>query len=411
MKIEQYIPYDKEFLLEKQIALNSFSAEDKGKFEKLFEILEHYFHYKGFNLNQKIKRNYGAFDPDKLEQERVKYGETSDFSIFKSTLNNVLERGNYKQIDQTILDEALNNSDLVGLQLKINFDDFKDYSVYVRGHQTTTEKMKRFFFWEKEVQLEYYDYVVICIDYKDAAHFENQKISINDLPFTPGCSIVKLFKKVPKNDLETIFPNAVPKMSLKDKLLLWIPGIAGGISLLTAKVIPALVSIYVAYKSHEVLNNNNNKASLIQGLLALGVLGAYLFRQYNKYVNKKIKFSKMLTDSLYFKNLGNNSGVFPMLIDTSEEEELKETILAYAFLNQSKEPLSAEELDKQIENWFQTEFNFQLDFDVEDALIKLKNIGLGTEVNGKWSVLSLDQSLVQVDKLWDGIFDYNQANR
>jgi hypothetical protein len=100
-----------------------------------------------------------------------------------------------------------------------------------------------------------------------------------------------------------------------------------------------------------------------------------------------------------------------MLIDTSEEEELKETILAYAFLNQSKEPLSAEELDKQIENWFQTEFNFQLDFDVEDALIKLKNIGLGTEVNGKWSVLSLDQSLVQVDKLWDGIFDYNQANK
>ena len=42
MKIEQYIPYDKEFLLEKQIALNSFSAEDKGKFEKLFEILEHF---------------------------------------------------------------------------------------------------------------------------------------------------------------------------------------------------------------------------------------------------------------------------------------------------------------------------------------------------------------------------------
>ena len=411
MNLLQYIPFDKEVLLEKQKTLNSFSEADKVKFEKLFEILEHYFHDQGFNLIQKIKRNYAAFDPDKLEEERLKYIGKSDLSIFKSSLHKVLERGNYNEIDQTILNEAIENADLVGLQLTINFDDFKEYSVYARGHHTTTEKVKRFFFWEKEVQLEYYDYVVICIDYKDAAHFENQKISINDLPFTPGCSIVKLFKKVPKNDLETIFPNAVPKMSLKDKLLLWIPGIAGGISLLTAKVIPALVSIYVAYKSHEVLNNNNNKASLIQGLLALGVLGAYLFRQYNKYVNKKIKFSKMLTDSLYFKNLGNNSGVFPMLIDTSEEEELKETILAYAFLNQSKEPLSAEELDKQIENWFQTEFNFQLDFDVEDALIKLKNIGLGTEVNGKWSVLSLDQSLVQVDKLWDGIFDYNQANK
>ena len=84
----------------------------------------------------------------------------------------------------------------------------------------------------------------------------------------------------------------------------------------------------------------------------------------------------MLTDSLYFKNMGNNSGVFPMLIDNAEEEELKETILAYAFLNQSKEPLTSEEIDTQIENWFQTEFQIELDFDVEDALYKLKKIGL-----------------------------------
>jgi hypothetical protein len=191
--------------------------------------------------------------------------------------------------------------------------------------------------------------------------------------------------------------------------LLWIPGLAGGISLLSAKVIPALVTMYAAYKSGEVLNISNSKASLIQGLIALGILGAYLFRQYNNYVSKKIKFSKMLTDSLYFKNIGNNSGVFPMLIDTSEEEELKETILAYAFLSQSKVPLSAQELDEQIENWFQTEFQIELDFDVEDALYKLKNIGLGSEVNGKWTVLSLDKALAQVDELWDGIFEYHQA--
>jgi hypothetical protein len=409
MKIEQYIPFDKEVLLERQIALNAFSGEEKGKFEKLFEILEHYFHDQGFNLIQKIKRNYAAFDPDKLDEERVKYIGKSDLSIFKSSLHQVLERGNYNEIDQTILNEAIENSDLVGLQLKINFDDFKEYSIYTRGQHTTTEKVKRFIFWEKEVELEYYDYVVIYINYKDATHFEKQKGSFENLPFTPGCSIIKLFKKVPKNDLETIFPNAVPKMSLKDKLLLWIPGLAGGISLLSAKVIPAIIKMYTAYKSGEVLNISNSKASLIQGLIALGILGAYLFRQYNNYVSKKIKFSKMLTDSLYFKNIGNNSGVIPLLIDTSEEEELKETILAYAFLSKSQEHLTAGELDTQIENWFQTEFQFQLDFDVEDALCKLKKIGLGIETNGKWTVLPLDKALVRIDELWDGIFNYNQA--
>ena len=408
MKIEQYIPFDKEVLLEKQIALNAFSEEDKGKFEKLFEILEHYFHDQGFNLIQKIKRNYAAFDPDKLEHERGEYSDKSDLKEFKQTLNQVLDRANYNEIDQIVLNEAIENADLVGLQLKINFDEFEEYSVYARGHHTTTEKVKRYIFWENEIVLEYYDFVVIYIKYKDQNYFENQKIKVDKLPFSPGCAIVKIFKKVPKNDLETIFPNAVPKMSLKDKLLLWIPGLAGGISLLTAKVIPSIVVMYAAYKSGEVLNISNSKASLIQGLIALGILGAYLLRQYNNYISKKIKFSKLLSDSLYFKNLGNNSSVFPALIDTSEEEELKETILAYAFLNKSKDPLTAEELDNQIEKWFLDEFQMQLDFDVEDALFKLKSIGIGSEENGKWTVLNLNDALIRVDELWDGIFNYNQ---
>ena len=409
MKTEQYLPFDKEVLLEKLFTTNAFSIQKKDKFEKLFEILEHYFHDQGFNLIRKIKRNYAAFDPDKLEEERLELLNKSDYSLFKSSLIQVLERGNYNSIDQEVLDEAINNEDLIGLQLKINFSDFKEYFVYTRGNQYSTKIVKRWVFWKKEVELKYYDYVVIYINYKDAAYFEKQKYGILNLPFTPGCSIIKVFKKVPKNDLETIFPNAVPKMSLKDKLLLWIPGVAGGISLLSAKVIPALVTMYAAYKTGEVLNISDSKASLIQGLIALGILGAYLFRQYNNYVSKKIKFSKMLTDSLYFKNMGNNSGVFPMLIDNAEEEELKETILAYAFLSQSQEPLTAKDLDNQIEAWIQSTFKIQLDFDVEDALNKLKNIGLGSEINGKWSVLPLDKALERVDELWDSIFDYHQT--
>lgn len=116
----------------------------------------------------------------------------------------------------------------------------------------------------------------------------------------------------------------------------------------------------------------------------------------------------MLSDSLYFKNLGNNSGAFYSLLNSSEEEELKETILAYAFLNRSNIPLTADELDNQIETWFKNKLNTDLDFDVEDALFKLKNIGLGIETNGKWEVLPLEQALIRVDEIWDGIFEYNQ---
>ena len=348
------------------------------------------------------------FDPDLNPKERAGFVGKSDLLIFKETLYEVLERGNYRHVDQETLSEAFKNSDLIGLKLAIDFNDFNDYGLFVRGHHKTSEKVTKFIFWKKEIEFEYYDRVMIYLRYNDANHFNEKKVSLNRLPFDPGCIVLKIFKRVPKNDLETIFPNAVPKMSTTDKILFWVPGIGGGISLLSTKVVPALITMYAAYKSGESIDLLNSKTALNQGLIALGVLGGYLFRQYSSFVNKKIKFSKMLSDSLYFKNLGNNSGAFYSLLNSSEEEELKETILAYSFLNRSNHPLSAEELDYQIESWFKTKLDTDLDFDVEDALYKLKKIGLGFETDGKWNVIPLDKALSRIDELWDGVFEYNQ---
>jgi hypothetical protein len=106
MKQEQYIPFDKDYLLEQQIAENIFDKKETEDFKKLFEILEHYFHYDGFNLIQKIKRNYTLFDPDKTKEERLKSVAKSELSVLKNTLHHVLERGNYSPIDNATLDEA-----------------------------------------------------------------------------------------------------------------------------------------------------------------------------------------------------------------------------------------------------------------------------------------------------------------
>ena len=407
MKREQYIPFDKEFLLEQQIAEYTVNKSDVEDFKKLFEILEHYFHYEGFNLIRQLKQNYALFDPDLQPNERTGFLDKSNLSVFKETLIKVLDRSKYSRAERETLEQALIDSDLIGLNLAIDFDAFKDYELYVRGHHKATEKVPKFLFWKKEIEIEYYDRVMIYLNYKDINYFEEKKVRLDKLPIDPGCIILKIFKRVPVNDLETVFPNAIPKMSTTDKLLFWVPGIGGGISLLSTNVIPALIGMYGAYKSGEAIDLLNSKTSLNHGLIALGVLGAYLFRQYSSFVNKKIRYSKMLSDSLYFKNVGNNSGAFYSLLNSSEEEEFKETILAYAFLNRSKKPLTAEELDNQIESWFKVKLNTDLDFDVEDALFKLKNIGLGIETNGKWEVIPIHQALVRIDELWDGIFEYN----
>jgi len=408
MTRDHYIPFNKEFLLEQQLATFSDDPKKVDDFKKLFDIIEHFYHYEAFNLNRSLKQHYALFDPDLSKHEKKSFVGKSDFSVFKETLQKVLEHSNYTRVDQETLDVAFKNSDLIGLDLKIDFNAFKDYEVYVRGEHKAKEKIKKYFFWKKEIEIEYYDRVMIYLNYSDADYLKKKKVKLKGIPVEPSSIVLKIFKRVPKNDLETIFPNAIPMMSTTDKLLLWVPAIFGGVSLLSAKVIPALIGMYGAYKSGEAIDFLNSKTSLNQGLIALGILSAYLFRQYNNYVNKKIRYSKMLSDSLYFKNLGNNSGAFYSLLNSSEEEVLKETILAYAFLSRSETPLSAEELDHQIESWFLSELNTNLDFDVKDALLKLKRTGLGVEINGKWEVLSLEKSLIQIDALWDGVFDYNQ---
>jgi hypothetical protein len=409
MTREHYIPFNKEFLLEQQI--NTFAEDPKkvDQFKKLFDIIEHYFHYEAFNLNRNLKQNYALFDPDLSLKERKGFIDKSDFSIFKKTLLTVLEQGNYTRIDQETLDKAFQDSDLIGLKLSIDFNAFQDYELYVRGNHKSKEKVKKYFFWKKEIEIEYYDRVLIYLHYNDTHFLKQKKVKLGKMPIEPGSVVLKIFKRVPKNDIETIFPNAIPRMSTTDKLLLWVPGIFGGISLLSAKVIPALINMYDAYESGETIDLLDSKTSLNQGLIALGILSLYLFRQYNNFVNKKIKYSKILSDSLYFKNLGNNSGAFYSLLNSSEEEVLKETILAYTFLYKSNEPITAEELDSQIESWFETNLKTDLDFDVKDALEKLRNIGLGIETNGKWEVLPLDKALITIDELWDNVFEYNQV--
>jgi hypothetical protein len=116
----------------------------------------------------------------------------------------------------------------------------------------------------------------------------------------------------------------------------------------------------------------------------------------------------MLSESLYFRNIANNSGVFPTLIDAAEEEELKETILAYTFLLQSPDLLNSQELDERIERWFKETYQKEVDFDVEDALYKLQRLGISIEKNGKYGVVPISEALEKVDEIWDNIFTYNK---
>ena len=155
------------------------------------------------------------------------------------------------------------------------------------------------------------------------------------------------------------------------------------------------------------------------------VIGAFAFKQFVKYKNKKIQFLKDVTDTLFFKNLVCNSGVFNSLIDAAEEEECKEVFLAYYHLLTHPEPMNQEELDDLIEQWLEDKTATKIDFNVDKALQKMEKLKgkvvregqseeevpeipmLSRNSAGKCQVLPIDDAKTVIDYVWDNIFQYN----
>jgi hypothetical protein len=114
-----------------------------------------------------------------------------------------------------------------------------------------------------------------------------------------------------------------------------------------------------------------------------------------------------LTENLYFKNLDNNAGVFHRLIDEAEEEECKEAFLAYYFLLVKQDITDADTLDDAIESWFRASWDCDVDFEVDDALNKLRNLGLVFETPSVLTAVEIERGCEILDKRWDDYFSYS----
>ena len=173
-----------------------------------------------------------------------------------------------------------------------------------------------------------------------------------------------------------------------------------GVSLL---LVATLLAYWLGMREQEVQISSQQLLALGLGM---GVFGSFIFKEWSKFKNRKLKFMKALADNLYFKNLDNNAGVFHHLIDAAEEEESKESILAYYFLLISPEAITAEQLDTRIETWFADKYDFHIDFEIEDALKKLLRFGLIAESGDLYTVTALEQAQKRLNDKWNHLFEF-----
>ena len=409
---ENFIPFRKAEIVEMCCADGKMNPTQQNNFKEFCKILESYYHFEHYELTEKLKNAYYPFNPDKDTKTKREYQPEELMAKekeFLDSLTEVLEGANYEKVTQEDLKKAMNEQSLFTISLDVDFDDFAQVLVFKRGENTKTETVKKMF-KTKEITMNVYERVVLYIQFKDAEYFKAK--GKKNLMFEPGSTILKLFKSIPKADIEMLFPNAETKMSRVDKMVMAFPAGFGSIPVLI-KVVPSLfllsgiILTTLGVKEAGKEDSNDMKA-IIQGLLGIVIICGFLFKQWVKYKNKKLAFAKALSDNLYFKNLDNNGGVFFHLIDSAEEEEAKEAILAYYFLSTTQKPLTEEQLDDSIEKWFEAKHSVKIDFEVDDAVGKLQRLEIGKSQNGIWSVLPLDKAKERIDHIWDNLFSYNE---
>jgi hypothetical protein len=208
---------------------------------------------------------------------------------------------------------------------------------------------------------------------------------------------IKVFKDIPKMDLEMLLPGTRVYMSVRDRIKLTCTA-GAGLGMTAPKLLPLLGMAAGATISTPALLG-----------MAGGALG-YGVRTFYGYVQTRQKYQLTLTERLYYLNLDNNAGVLFRLMDAADEQECREVLLGYFFLwrNPREGGWSVKELDRHVEAFLKRAAGLDVDLEEQDAVAKLRRLRMVEETpGGRLRAVPIEQALEAMDHAWDNHFGYN----
>src|SRR4029078_11899854 len=167
-------------------------------------------------------------------------------------------------------------------------------------------------------------------------------------------------------------------MGFRDRLMLGVPALIGGVPILL-KLASTLTVLFLVASFYLGLSNavrDEEMAGALAAVSGLVALGGFMVTQWVKFQRQSLLHQKILSDNIYYRNVNNNAGIFDYIIGAAEDQECKEPFLAYSFLLTPGDGPTDDELDRRIEDWLRLTFKADVDFECGDALTKLDRLGL-----------------------------------
>ena len=401
-------------LLSRALAASGFTKGLDPERLKLFEhLLASHLHYRYHDRIEALKALYAPFDPE--FEPAFDVPAASDDAAREALVEafaSAAIQGNYFELSPAELEYALSHRSLFRINLHVDLTRYEVVRVFARGETTTLERMRRGLNLKKQdVEVPCYRRIALLLIRRPQPEDDTQAERHPPV-------VMKLFSMVPKADLEMLFPDIDVSMTMTDRLVIaagFVGGLAGVIFKAGAGLVAMAAVLWfmlrrsLAHGAFPPLSPAEITA-MVGGISALVAIGAFIYKQWSNYRNRRLRFMHKLFNSLYFRNLDNHGGVLTRLVDEAEDEDFKEAWLAWLFLHAGG-PLSESELDGRIEAWFESAFDTRVDFDCEDALDKLTDFGLvetRTDAAGRHrlGVTDLETACRILDARWD---DYYRA--
>ncbi len=386
---EHFIPIRKSDLLWALMCDADLRDEDRRELKRYCGLLDATIHYQFNQRLERLKELYAPFDPDAatvpVADDNPAERERQLPALF-DRIAELLRKANYRKLDRNEIETATDAASEWGLRLHVDFQAFERLDVYACGDVLAKRERRRWWnaYRKEEVLVPLYQRLVVIVRLREHKWHDKQ-VDINAV-------YLKMFKNIPKQDVDMLLPGTRFRMSMLDRGKILLPT-ASGVVLAVVKIIKG--AVVLAFSG-------------VYGLLALvtGMIG-YGVKSFLGYQHTRDRYHLNLTRSLYFQNLDNNAGVLFRILNEAEEQEFREAVLGYFLLwrRAGCEGWTLEELDRAAEACLARMLGFHVDFEVRDALQKLVRWGAVEPAGaGRWRALPPETAFVQLDRAWDDYF-------
>ncbi len=415
---ETFIPVTKFALLDRLTRPQAWEAGEATDARRFFRYLAYWRQQQYNTAVMQLDHAYEPFSPDSDLLMTRQYTDGERAAMQKRVgagMRHLLQQANYSCIDRSEVELILTSDSHYGLDFDVDLDAFEELEIFYRGASTKKDQKRTFrkFFRKEEFDVPIFQRLFILFKLKSEEQRIEEYMRTRTVPrkkaekairnaskhIPEGVSrdliYMKLFKNMPRADVEMIFPNTKVKFRLLDKIKLGVTG-GGAIGMGLIGTVGKFLAGGLALLS--------NPIALAAALFGLG---GVLFRQVMGFFNTRQRYMVVMAQNLYFHALADNRGCMITLADRAAEEDVKEEMLLYSVL--AKETVRRQDLksvDEAVEQYLCSAFGIMVDFDLDDALQRLMADGVVTEQpDGTLYALPPKQAGEHIDNMWDVLLD------